>query len=63
MLGKTVSWKKDPFNGRRSRAAADRGEPFFTGECKATCALFSCPKGWKPKPRETLGNTQEGCEM
>ena len=36
------------------------GAPFFTGVCEETCSLFTCPVGFKPKPKATLGNSQEG---
>eukprot|EP00435_Cladocopium_sp_Y103_P053127 s189_g16.t4 len=40
---------------------ATTSSPFFSGACQATCSLFTCPVGFKPKPSNTLGNSQALC--
>eukprot|EP00913_Durusdinium_trenchii_P023015 g21610.t1 len=45
--------------GYTGTITATSSSPFFSGECKATCSLFTCPQGWKPKPGDTIGDTQD----
>jgi len=48
-------------SGYSGTITASTSAPFFTGVCEETCSLFTCPVGFKPKPKATLGNSQELC--
>lgn len=47
--------------GYTGAITATTSSPFFSGACQATCSLFTCPVGFKPKPSDTLGNSQALC--
>ncbi|CAE7773024.1 MEGF11 [Symbiodinium sp. CCMP2456] len=47
--------------GYSGKITATSSSPFYSGTCVETCALFTCPKGYKPKAITTVANSLSGC--